>query len=281
MENKVLANGVSIPAIGLGTWKINDKEEVHHVLGDAFECGYRLIDTASAYSNEMAIGKALRDLCIPRDQIFIQDKLWVSCYGYEEAKEACRKSLRKLKTDYLDAYLMHWPAAPQSHENWEEINRETWRGMESLYKEGLVRSIGVCNFQELQLQKLLETAEIAPHIYQFEYHPGMPQVQLVDYFKMTGGLLQASSPLGNGRILQNEDLKRIAKEKGVSTAQLCLKWELKHGFVVIPKTVRKERLIENIQLDDFDLNQEEMLILDQIPFCGGLVTNDEVTIFNA
>ena len=147
MNELSLANGVKIPQIGLGTWQINDREQLRNIVATAFEYGYRLIDAAAAYSNEMALGRALQELALPREELFISDKVWNTNRGYEAVQAACKKSLKKLKTDYIDLYLIHWPASPKIHDDWENINAETWRGMEKLYQEGLAREIGVCNFK--------------------------------------------------------------------------------------------------------------------------------------
>lgn len=280
MEKVQLRNGLSIPSVGLGTWRITDKQEMYATINSAYEQGYRLFDTAAAYRNEMVFGKAVKELELPREELFIQDKLWNTCYGYEKAQEACKKSMRKLKIDYLDAYLIHWPASPGQYNNWCEINAETWRGMEKLYEEGYVRAIGVCNFKPHHLIELSKTAQIMPLINQIELHPGMLQSETVLFCREKGIQVEASSPLGNGQILTNEILGKIAKEKGISTAQLCLKWELKHGTIAIPKTTKASRLAENMKLFNYDLTEEEMQIIDGLAFCGGLgIDSDEVTDF--
>ena len=280
MEKMKLSNGIEIPAIGLGTWKITDKQEMLFVIKNAYEYGYRLFDTAAAYRNEMVLGKAIKELQLPREELFIQDKLWNTCYGYEDSQEACKKSLRKLKLDYLDTYLIHWPATVSACDNWQEINAETWRGLEKLYKEGYVKSIGVCNFKVHHLEALQQTAEILPQINQVECHPGMLQTDILQYCSQREIQIEASSPLGNGQILSNEILVEIANNKQKTVAQVCLKWGQKHNLVVIPKTTKAERLKENISLDDFDLSAEEVLKIDSIPYCGGLgINSDEVTKF--
>lgn len=281
MENTKLANGLVIPSIGLGTWKITDRQEMLQVLDSAYENGYRLIDTAAAYLNEMAIGKALKELQIPREEWIIQDKLWNTCYGYEEAQEACKRSLRKLKTDYLDVYLIHWPATAKQYSNWQEINAETWRGLEQLYKEGYVKAIGVCNFKPHHLIALRKYEPICPVVNQIEFHPGMLQEETVSYCIDKGIQIEASSPLGNGQILKNDVLTEMAKEMEISVAQICLKWALQKDIIVIPKTTKSERIKENIQLDNFNLSDKQMQLIDRLSFCGGLgIDADEVTDFD-
>ncbi|MDE7017523.1 MAG: aldo/keto reductase, partial [Lachnospiraceae bacterium] len=173
MKQIKLSNSIAIPQIGLGTWQITDKEMMEALLGNAYQAGYRLIDTAAAYSNEMAIGQALQKLGIARKEWILSDKVWNTYRGYDNVRKACEKSLKKLKTDYLDLYLIHWPASPKLYPDWTAINADTWRGMESLYQEGKVRAIGVCNFKAHHLMELQKTAEIMPMVNQLEAHPGM------------------------------------------------------------------------------------------------------------
>ncbi|MDD7027501.1 MAG: aldo/keto reductase [Lachnospiraceae bacterium] len=280
MERIRLNNRVSFPTIGIGTWKITDTDLIFKVLSDAYELGYRLIDTAAAYGNEIMLAKAMRKLNIQRSEIFIQDKVWNTNRGYKETQEACKKSLKKLKTDYIDAYLIHWPASPKLYENWEEINAETWRGMEQLYKEGYVRAIGVCNYKIHHLHKLLANAAIIPQINQVELHPGLTQKELIDYCQEKNIFVEASSPLGNGQILDSDVLKKIAEQHKKTTAQICLRWGIEKRCIVLPKTTSPERLKENISVFDFSLTDEETKKIDKMSYCGGLgIDSDEVIEF--
>ena len=158
---------MELPKIGLGTWQITDRELMKDIISNAYECGYRLIDTAAAYSNEIAIAKAIEAAGIPRDTLIISDKVWNTNRGFLQVQEACKKSLKKLKTDYLDLYLMHWPASKKLYADWKDINADTWRGMEQLYKEGVARAIGVCNFKQHHMEALKESAEIMPFIFRY------------------------------------------------------------------------------------------------------------------
>ena len=280
MVNLSLYHGMSIPCIGLGTWQIRDRKLLSELLRKAYDVGYMLIDTAAAYSNEIGIAKAMESNGLHRDEIVLCDKVWNAFRGYEEVQMACRNSLKKLKTDYLDIYLIHWPAAPRLHPDWESINAETWRGMERLLQEGLVRAIGVSNFKTHHLEALKKTYNIKPMINQIEFHPGVQNTEIYDYCKAHDILIQASSPLGNGEILSNEELMELAKEKGKSAAQLCLRWAFQKGVAMIPKTANPSRLAENMDLFDFQLSEEEMKRIDKIPYCGGLgIDSDEVTEF--
>lgn len=277
MDEIVLANGVRIPVLGLGTWQLRERETVRSVIGTAAELGYRLIDTAAAYSNEISIGKALAEVPLRREELFISDKVWNTCRGYDKVRDACRASLKKLKTDYLDLYLVHWPASPRLYPDWEEQNADTWRGMESLYREGLVRAIGVCNFKPHHLAALQKTAQVQPMVDQFEFHPGMPQRELIAYCRQNGIAMMASSPLGNGQILGNETLLRLAAAKKKSSAQICLRYALDSGFIALPKASSPQRLAENISVFDFTLEPQEKQTLEAMPWCGGLAIDPDET----
>lgn len=280
METVRLRNDISLPVIGAGLWKITDRNLLQEVVKNAYQYGYRLFDTAAAYSNEMALGKTLQELQL-RDEVLIQDKLWTTCYGYEECQTACKRSLKKLKTEYLDVFLIHWPASPKQYNNWEEINADTWRGMEQLYKEGYVRVIGVCNFKISHLEALGKTAAVPPFINQIECHPGMLNAEMTQYCRKRDIRIQASSPLGNGKILNDTGILKIASENGITAAQLCLKWGLEHGYIVLPKTTDPVRLKENFDSQYISLSNETIQLLDNMAFCGGLaIDSDEVNNFD-
>ncbi len=280
MEYFILRNNNEIPVIGLGTWKITDRNIMADVIQNAYKAGYRLIDTASAYSNEIVLSKAIESNSIFRREIFISDKVWNTSRGFDAVQSACRKSLKKLKTDYLDLYLVHWPASMKIYSDWEEINADTWRGMEALYKDGLVRNIGVCNFKIHHLEALKKSAIIMPFVNQIELHPGMPQTDILDYCNKNGIVVEASSPLGNGQILNNKTITEIAYLKNVSVAQVCLRWAIQKKVVVIPKTVNKNRIYENIDVFKFFLSDKEMKLIDNIKYCGGIgIDPDEVEEF--
>ena len=278
MEKLSLRNNVEVPVMGLGTWKITDRELMKEVLSKAVDLGITLIDTAAAYSNEMAIGRALKDLGISREKLFIQDKLWVSNLGYESAIEACRKSIKKLKVDYLDAYFIHWPASPKIYDNADEVNLETWRALEDLYREGLVRSIGVCNFRVHHLENIMDNCTVEPMINQIEFHPGMTQDQVVSYCRKNNIALEASSPLGSGSLLSNNVLCDMARKNGVSPAVLCLAWEISRGISVIPKSSNPERIAQNLEALNLSLSEEDSSALMSLEFSGGLAIDpDQIT----
>lgn len=280
MKQIELTNGVMIPQIGLGTWQIAAKDILYYLVKEAYDRGYRLIDTAAAYSNEIALGKAIVGLGIRRQDLFLSDKVWNTCRGYDKVREACRASLKKLKTNYLDLYLVHWPASIKLYPDWREINAETWRGMESLYQEGLVRAIGICNFKVHHIEELKKSATIMPMINQLEFHPGMIQSDVVAFCEQEGIRLEASSPLGNGQILQNQTLLDIAERHHKTAAQICLRYAMEKDMIAIPKTEKAERLAENMKVFDFRLAEEEINLLDMLPYCGGIgIDSDEVVEF--
>ncbi|MCH5291193.1 MAG: aldo/keto reductase [Treponema sp.] len=283
MEYVNLRNGVQFPLIGLGTWQITDRSLLLSVLDNAFKVGYSFIDTAAAYSNELSIGTTISRLGVPRSKLFLQTKVWNTSRGFWEVQTACRTSLKKLKLDYIDSYLVHWPASPKLHENWQELNAETWRGMERLFEDGLVRSIGVCNFKFHHLEALVETCSILPMTLQAELHPGLSSPSLsktLTWCNKNNVAIQASSPLGNGQILQNNEILGISAAHAKSAAQVCIRYSIQKGFAAIPKTAHPARLKENISVFDFELTAQEMHQLDELPFCGGLqLDSDEVTQF--
>lgn len=269
MEYK-LSNQAMIPAVGLGTWQITDREALHRTVGEALELGYRLIDTAAAYGNEIALGKAIKDIGRDREELFLQDKLWNTQWGYEAAVEACKRSLKKLKTEYLDAYLIHYPATEGKDARWREINGENWRALETLYREGYARAIGICNFGAQELEALLEMAGTVPMIHQIECHPGMAQREMISRCQAAGIHVEAASPLGNGRMLGHEALGRVAARHGKSPAQAALRWALQKGLSVLPKSTDRGRLRENRDIFDFSLDERDMEEIDGIPFWGSI-----------
>ena len=276
----ILRNGMILPVIGMGTWQITDREIIKQVIKNAFDTGYRLIDTAAAYSNEIAIAKAIEANGLNRSEFMISDKVWNTSRGYEQVQEACKRSLKKLKTDYLDLYLMHWPASMKLYSDWEQINADTWRGMEKLYQDGLVKAIGVCNFKIHHLEALKKTAKIMPMINQIECHPGLNQIEIRDYCKSKQIAVEASSPLGNGQILKNEALCELGNKYGKTAAQICLRWAIQNEMVIIPKSVSSERIRQNINVFDFELDDGEIRLINDLPYCGGIgIDPDEVTEF--
>ena len=252
-----LSNGVRIPCIGFGTWQSRGGEGVAAVKS-ALEAGYRLIDTAAAYGNELSVGAAIRESCVPRDQIFITSKLRNSAHGYDATMEAFEWSTQKLGTDYLDLYLIHWPNPLQFRPIWKEATRGTWRAFEALYRAGRIRAIGVSNFMPHHIEMLMETAAIQPMVNQLKLCPGITQDAAVEYCRARGILVEAYSPFGTGSIFSAPEIREIAARYRKSIGQVCLRWSLQMGYLPLPKSGNPARIRENLDVFDFDLSEEDM-----------------------
>lgn len=257
-DTAVLSNGVEVPCIGYGTWQTPDGETARTCVKNAIELGYRHIDTAAAYGNEASVGEGIRDSGVKRDELFITTKHWISERGYEKTVKAVETSLTALGLDYLDLYLIHWPMVKKIDENWEEINADTWRGFEKMYKDGKIRAIGVSNFLPHHLESLKKNSAIAPMVNQIEFHPGYSQPEVVDYCKKENILVQAWSPLGSGAVLKDEFLAGIAAKYNKSVAQLCIRYAIQNGIVPLPKSTNRERIADNMKVFDFSISAEDM-----------------------
>jgi diketogulonate reductase-like aldo/keto reductase len=251
-----LHNGVQMPWLGLGVYKVKDGEEVINAVRTALEIGYRHIDTAAYYQNEEGVGKAVRESGIPREEIFITTKVWNSDQGYETTLKAFETSLKKLGLDYVDLYLVHWPVKGKY--------KETYKALEKLYKDGQVRAIGVSNFHIHHLEDLMADCEIKPMVNQVEYHPRLTQKELHAFCKRHGIQLEAWSPLMRGEVLQEAALVEIGKKYGKTPAQVILRWDLQNEVVTIPKSVTPQRIKENADIFDFELTAEEMAAIDAL-----------------
>ncbi|BBW97359.1 aldo/keto reductase [Geobacillus sp. FSL W8-0032] len=252
----VLHNGVRMPWVGLGVYKVKEGEEVKRAVRTALEMGYRHIDTAAFYENEEGVGQAIRESGIPREQVFVTTKVWNTDQGYETTLKAFDKSLKKLGFDYVDLYLVHWPVKGKY--------KETYKALEKLYKDGYVRAIGVSNFQIHHLQDVLADCEIKPMVNQVEYHPRLTQKELHAFCRENGIQLEAWSPLMRGEILNEPTIVEIGKKYGKTPAQVVLRWDLQNGVVTIPKSVTPARIKENADLFDFSLTDEEMKRIDAL-----------------
>lgn len=257
MEYVTLNNGVKMPQIGFGVFQIVDPKECEKAVLSALESGYRMIDTASAYANEEAVGMAIKKSGISREELFITTKLWIQDAGYEATKRAFQTSLEKLGLDYLDLYLIHQPFGDYYG---------SWRAMEELYKEGKIRAIGVCNFYPDRLTDFCLNVDVIPAVNQVELHPFFSQTAALDNMKIYGVQPEAWRPLaqGAGGIFENTELKAIADKYGKSVAQVVLRWNIQRGVVVIPKSVHKERMVENLDVWDFALSEEDMTAIDKL-----------------
>ena len=251
MKNVTLNNGIQMPVLGFGVYQITDPAECEQAVYDALMAGYRLIDTAAAYKNEEAVGKAVIKSGIPRDELFITTKLWIQDAGYDSTKRAFEESLKRLQTDYLDLYLIHQPFG--------DIY-SSWRAMEDLYNEGKIRAIGVSNFLPDRLLDLILHNKITPAVNQVETHPFLQQIENAEFMKENNVQIESWAPFAEGKnnIFQNEILLSIAGKYNKSVAQIILRWLTQRDIVVIPKSVRKERIIENFDIFDFELSKEDM-----------------------
>ena len=259
-----LSNGVEIPCVGFGTFRTPDGEVAVRAVKEAIAAGYRHIDTAAVYGNERSVGAAVRESGIDRKDIFITSKLWNSDQGFDSTLHAFDKTMQALGTDYLDLYLIHWPIPRKHDDDWQQLNRETWRAMEKLYREGRVRAIGVSNFKPRHLDALLEKADIAPMVDQIELHPGMPQDETVEYCRARDILVEAWGPLAQGRLFESVELDVLAAKHRKSVSQIVLRWHLQRGILPLPKSITPSRIVENAQLFDFELSPQEMNFITHI-----------------
>lgn len=246
-----LNNGVEMPILGFGVFQIPDPEECERSVADALAVGYRLIDTAAAYGNEEAVGKAIRASGIPREEIFVTTKLWIQDQGEERAKAAFERSLQRLGLDYLDLYLIHQPFGDVYG---------SWRAMEGMLRDGRVRAIGVSNHQPDRVMDLIVHNEVVPAVNQIEVHPFQQQVEARAFLQENGIQIQAWAPFAEGRndMFTNPVLEEIAGKHGKTVAQVVLRWQIQRRVAVIPKSVRRERIEENVNVFDFELAPEDM-----------------------
>jgi methylglyoxal/glyoxal reductase len=255
-DTTTLHNGVKMPWFGLGVYKAKEGTEVIESVKAAIKNGYRSIDTASFYQNEEGVGQAIKEAGVPREELFITTKVWNDDQGYESTLKAFESSLCKLGLDYLDLYLIHWPVAGKY--------KETWRALETLYKEGRVRAIGVSNFHVHHLDDLLNDAEIKPLVNQIEYHPHLTQTELLSYCKKEGIQLEAWSPLKRGGLFDDPVIIGIAEKYQKSPAQVILRWDLQNGVVTIPKSTKEHRINENADVFDFELSEQDMAAISSL-----------------
>ncbi len=245
-----LHNGVEMPQFGLGVYKVEEGRQVEDTVKNAINLGYRLIDTAAFYENEEGVGRAIRESGVPREELFITTKVWNTEQGYEQTLAAFEKSLNKLDLEYIDLYLIHWPVKGKY--------LDTWRALEELYKAGKVKAIGVSNFQIHHLKDIMENSAEKPVVNQVELHPRMSQEELRSFCNEHNIKVEAWSPIARGRILEDSSINEIADRHGKSAAQVILRWHLQNEVIIIPKSVHEERLRENADIFDFELNNEEM-----------------------
>jgi diketogulonate reductase-like aldo/keto reductase len=264
-----LNNGVMIPQFGLGVWQAKDGNEVEAAIVDAIKAGYRLIDTAAIYGNEAGVGRAIKASGVPREELFITSKLWNGDQGYESTLKAFDHSMKLLGLEYLDMYLIHWPMPARM------LYNESWKAMEELYNQGRIKALGVCNFQVAHLEDLIAHATIKPVVNQIELHPYFPQRELRHFAEKHHMYIESWSPIGgrgglggntdSGTPLLNQPiLGTIGKKYGKTPAQVVLRWHIQNNLIVIPKSVHKERIHENIDIFDFVLTKEDVVLIDAL-----------------
>ena len=276
----ILRNGIEIPDIGFGTWNIPYGEVCERAVFEAIRAGYRHIDTAGAYGNERSVGlgvkAAIREgLIKDRSDVFITSKLWNTNRSYNKAFRGFDKSMRNLDLDYIDLYLIHWPANKMKYKNPSEVNAVTWEALEELYEEGRVRAIGVSNFLPHHLEELKKSAKVLPMVNQIELHVGYMQEDVVEYNNNNGIITEGYSPLGTGALLDNEILWEMAKKYQTTVSNICISFLRKRGIIPLPKTTSPDRMSGNLRL--IRIEDEDMDILYNFPYIGGHAHNpDEV-----
>lgn len=251
-----LSNGVKMPWLGLGVFRIADGPEVEQVVQWALEAGYRSFDTATVYGNEAGLGRAIRASGVPREEIFVTTKVWNTDQGYERTLRAFDSSLKRLDLDYLDLYLIHWPV--------KETTRDTWRALEQLYRDGRVRAIGVSNFLAHHLRALMEDTEIAPMVNQVEFHPYLCQFSLLEFCARHAIQVQGWGVLLQGKISEVPEVVALAGSYGKTPAQLVLRWVLQHGVIAISKSSHRDRIEANAKVFDFAISRRDMARLDAL-----------------
>ena len=250
---KVLSNGIKVPSIGFGTYKSGNDEETAKIIKYALNIGYRQIDTASFYGNEIGIGNGIKESRINREDIFLVTKLWNDDHGYDKTIEAFNKSLERLQVNYIDLYLVHWP---------NKLNSETWKAFEYLYRTGKVKAIGVCNFKIGHLEELKKTAEIMPMVNQVEIHPQSSKNDMLSYCEENNIQLVAWSPIMRGKLFSNKLMIDLSEKYKKTIAQIILRWHVQRGIIPIPKSSNEERIKENLSIFDFELSNDDMNTID-------------------
>lgn len=266
-----LHNGVKMPQLGFGVFKVKNGTETVESVKKALEAGYRHIDTAAIYGNEEGVGQAIRESGIPREELFITSKVWNTEQGFEKTLQAYEDSLERLGTEYLDLYLIHWPGTDKYI--------DTWKALEKLYTDSRVRAIGVSNFHVHHLENLMKHTELKPVINQIELHPRLSQLEIREYCKKHDIKVEAWGPLGQGNLIDEPTINHIADKHGKTAAQVMIRWHLQNDIVVIPKSVTPSRIVENTQVFDFELSLDEMNQIDSLNLGERYGTNPDENLF--
>lgn len=259
MDKKLpMNNGYKIPVLGFGTWQLEPGQETKQAVLTALQMDYRLIDTAKIYGNESSVGEAIKESGVPREDIFVTTKLWNTDHGYEPSMQAFDVSMEQLGLDYLDLYLIHWPAGDARH--------DAWKALEEIYKSGRAKSIGVSNYSVEQLLEIIDTGGIVPAVNQVEFHPFNyhAQKELLEFCKSNDIIFEAYSPLAQGNHMGHTILQQISSETNKTVAQVMLRWALQQGTIPIPKSANNERIIENSDVFDFELSESQMSAIDNL-----------------
>ena len=268
MKNIALYNGILMSEIGFGTWKAPTGEVTVEAVKAAIECGYTHIDCAAIYGNEKEVGLGIKESNVDRKNLFITSKLWNDVRGYQETIDAFNKALDDLQLDYLDLYLIHWPRPVKYHDNYIEKNIESWKAMEDLYKQGKIKAIGVNNFKVHHMEEIMRNCEIKPMVNQIEFHPSCLEKEIRDFCKKENIVVTGYSPLANGKVFECKELVEFSEKYGVSIAQLCIRYALQHDVIPLVKSVTKERIKANLNVN-FVISDEDVEKIDKITTCGG------------
>ncbi|MBQ7561696.1 MAG: aldo/keto reductase [Synergistaceae bacterium] len=264
MKKFILNNGLELPVMGFGTYKA----ESSNIILDAIKAGYTYFDTAEFYGTEKFIGQALTQGNISRGKIIIASKVWKTSMGYDETLAAFDKTLENLQTDYLDIYMIHWPRPDLESQDWKNLDLQTWRAMEDLYNQGRIKALGLSNFLPIHAENIINNCRIRPSVAQLEFHPGHTQAFALNYYRERNILVQAWSPTGRGRVLNDELIISLAKKYNVSTVQICLSFILSENVMSIPKSSSPERMRENLDSQNIILDNDDILQLENMPPVG-------------
>lgn len=270
-----LENGVKIPSIGFGTWQSKEGPETENAVRMALEAGYRHIDTASAYGNEVSVGKAIAESGLDRGEIFVTTKLWNDVRGFDETIAAFEQSLERLGLDYADLYLIHWPNPLKYRTCWKQANAQSWAALEKLYNDGRIKAIGVSNFRPKHFDALLETAKIVPMVNQIRLCPGDVHEETVEFCRKNNILLEGYSPFGQGKAFGVEEIKQLAEKYGKTVSQICVRWSLEMGFLPLPKSVTAGRIAENKEVFDFELSKADVDMLTKLAGACGIAPDPD------